>query len=134
LFFLPKYRRAAADFNVGQNPFADRLPQHRIHSVASLLDADVRKAEKLERLRFSFSTLLPVLDRERTKFQQPRFLGMQLQVELPHSFSEFRSKLIGIRFAVKQPRCRQQSRVERVQRLMLAASWPEPIRKPRKSV
>jgi len=82
-------------------PFADRLPQHRIHSVASLLHADVRKAEKVERLRLPFSTPLPVIDRERTKLQQPRFLGMQFQVELPHSFREFRSKLIGIRFAVK---------------------------------
>jgi len=39
-------------------PLADRLPQYRIHSVASLLYADVRKAEKVERLRFPFSTLL----------------------------------------------------------------------------
>jgi hypothetical protein len=44
---------------------AYRLPQHRIHSVASLLDADMRKAKKVERLRFPFSALLPVMDRER---------------------------------------------------------------------
>src|SRR5580704_2502406 len=59
------------------------------------------KAQEVERLRFSFSTLLPVPDRERSKLQQPRFLGMQFQMELPHSFREFRPKLIGIRFALK---------------------------------
>ena len=42
--------------------FADRLPQHRIHSVASLLYADMRKSEKVERLRFPFSALFPVVD------------------------------------------------------------------------
>ena len=82
-------------------PFAYRLPQHRVHSVAPLLHADVRKAKKVERLRLPFSAPLPVIDRKRTKLQQPRFLGMQFQVELPHSFGEFRPKLIGIRFAVE---------------------------------
>ncbi len=82
-------------------PFADRLPQHRVHSVAPLLHADMREAEKAECLGLPFSTPLPVVDRKWTKFQQPRFLGMQFQVELPHSFGEFRPELIGIRFAVK---------------------------------
>jgi hypothetical protein len=64
-------------------PFAYRLPQHRVHSVASLLHADMRKAEKVECLRLPFSTPLPVLVCERSKFQKSRFLGMQFQVELP---------------------------------------------------
>ena len=79
-------------------PFADRLPQHRKPSIASFLYADMRKAKKVERLRFPFSTPLSLVDRERTKFQQPRFLGVQFQVELLHSFREFCPKLIGIRF------------------------------------
>src|ERR1700741_3588604 len=33
-------------------PLADRLPQHREPSIALLLHADVRKSEKVERLRF----------------------------------------------------------------------------------
>src|SRR5882724_5837074 len=82
-------------------PFAYRLPQHRIHSIASLLHANMRKAEEVERLRLPFSAPLPIIDRKRTKLQQPRFLGMQFQEELPHSLGEFRSELIGIRFAVK---------------------------------
>ena len=82
-------------------PLADRLPQHRKPSIASLLDADMRKTQEVERLRFPFSTFLPVVDRERTEFQQSRFLGMQFQVEPSHSFGEFRPKLIGIRFSLK---------------------------------
>src|SRR6184192_1775573 len=82
-------------------PFADRLPQHRVHSVAPLLHADMREAEKVECLGLPFSTPLPVVDRKRTKFQQPRFLGIQFQVELPHSFREFRPELFGIRFALE---------------------------------
>src|SRR3989441_1783470 len=38
---------------------AYRLPQHRIPSIASLLDADMRKTEEVERFRFPFSTPLP---------------------------------------------------------------------------
>ncbi len=82
-------------------PFAYRLPQHREPSIAPLLHTDMCEAKKVERLRLSFSTPLPLVDRIRTEFQQPRFLGMQFQIELPHSFREFRPKLIGIRFAVK---------------------------------
>jgi hypothetical protein len=82
-------------------PFAYRPPQHRVPSVAPLFHADMRKAEKVERLRFPFSASLPVVDRKRTKLQQPRFLGMQFQVELLHSFRKFRPKLVGIRFVPK---------------------------------
>ena len=57
--------------------FADRLPQHRKPSIASLLHTDVREAKKIERLRFPFSTPLPLVDRIRTELQKSRFLGMQ---------------------------------------------------------
>ena len=86
---------------LGLQPFADRLPQHRKPSITPLLHADMRKAKEIERLRFPFSTPLPLVDRIRTKLQKSRLLGMQFQVELPHSFGKFRPKLIGIRFAVK---------------------------------
>jgi len=56
-------------------PLADRLPQHREPSIALLLHADVRKAEKVERLRFPFSTPLPLVDRKRTELQKSRLLG-----------------------------------------------------------
>jgi hypothetical protein len=82
-------------------PFADRLPQHREPSIAPLLHADMRKAKKVERFRFPFSAPLSLVDRVRTKLQKSRLLGMQFQIELPHSFGKFCPELIGIRFAVK---------------------------------
>src|SRR6267378_3349773 len=65
---------------------ADRLPQHRKPSITPLLYADMRKAKEIKRLRLPFSTPLPVVDRIWTEFQKSRLLGMQFQVELPHSF------------------------------------------------
>src|SRR5437016_14296382 len=47
------------------------------------------------------STLFPYTTLFRSGSQQPRFLGMQFQVELPHSFREFRPELFGIRFALE---------------------------------
>src|SRR5260370_10310246 len=79
-------------------PFAYPLPQHRKPSIAPLLHTDIREAKKVERLVLPFSTPLPAVDRIRTELQKSRLLGMQFQVELPHSFREFRPKLIGIRF------------------------------------
>src|SRR2546429_1825446 len=61
----------------------------------------MRKAQEVKRLRFPFSTPLPLVDRIRTELQKSRLLGMQLQVELPHAFRELRPNLIGIRLAVK---------------------------------
>jgi hypothetical protein len=82
-------------------PLAYGPPQHRKPSIASLLYADMCKAKKVERLRFPVSTPPPLVDCERTKFQQPCFLGMQFQVELFHSLREFRPKLIGLRFLLE---------------------------------
>src|SRR3984885_3334878 len=82
-------------------PLAYRLPQDRKPSIAPFLHADVRKAQEVERFRFPFSASLPVVDRVWTELQQSRFLGMQFQVKLLHTFREFRPELIGIRFAVK---------------------------------
>src|SRR5437773_559246 len=53
---------------------AYRLPQHRIPSIASLLDADMRKTEEVERFRFHFSTPLPLVDGIRTELQKSRLL------------------------------------------------------------
>ena len=55
-------------------PLAYRLPHHRKPSITFLLHADMRKAKKVERLRLPFSAPLQVVDRERTKLQQARFL------------------------------------------------------------
>jgi len=81
--------------------FPYRLPQHREPSIAPLLHADMRKAEKGERLRLPFSSPLPAVDRMWTELQKSRLLGVQFQVELPHSLSKLCPKLIGVRFLLK---------------------------------
>src|SRR5260370_12036904 len=58
-------------------PLAYRLPQHREPSIAFLLHADVLKAEHIERLRFPFSTPLPLVDRTCTELEKSRFLMFQ---------------------------------------------------------
>src|SRR3984893_13490818 len=57
-------------------PFANRLPQHREPSIAPLLHADVRKTQEVERLRFPFSTPLPLVDRKGTELQKSRLLRL----------------------------------------------------------
>src|SRR6266852_9929203 len=51
-------------------PFPYRLPQHREPSIAPFLHADMGKAEKVERLRFPFSSPLPAVDRVWTELQE----------------------------------------------------------------
>jgi hypothetical protein len=60
-------------------PFEYRLPQRREPSVAPHLYADVRKAERIERLRLPFFTPPPLVDRIRTELQKSRLYGMQFQ-------------------------------------------------------
>src|SRR5580692_2956816 len=57
-------------------PLTNRLPQHREPSIAPLLHADVRKTQEVERLRFPFSTPLPLVDRKRTELHKSRLLRL----------------------------------------------------------
>jgi len=82
-------------------PFTNRLPQHRVVTVAPLLAADMREAEEIERLRFPFAAPLPVLDRIRSKLQKPRLVGMQFELELPKPLGKFRPEPFGIRFTLE---------------------------------
>ena len=56
-------------------PLANRLPQHREPSVAPLLPADVREAEKVERLRLPLAAPLPVVGRIRPNSSRRVFSG-----------------------------------------------------------
>ena len=58
-------------------PLANGLPYHRKPSIAPLLPADVREAEKVERLRPPLTTPLPAFGRKRSELHQSRLLGMQ---------------------------------------------------------
>ena len=62
------------------HPFPDGFAQHTESFLASLA-ADVGESQEIKRLRFSESALLPVLRREAAKFQEPRFLVVQFQIE-----------------------------------------------------
>jgi hypothetical protein len=64
-------------------PFAYRLPQPRVPSIAPLR-TDVREAKKIERLRFPFFTRPPVVDRERTEVVRD-LLRCSGSVRLPRS-------------------------------------------------
>jgi hypothetical protein len=55
------------------HPLTNRLPQHRVVTVASRLPADMREAKEGERFRLPFSALFPVSGREPSELQKPRF-------------------------------------------------------------
>jgi len=77
-----------------RQPLPHGLAQDREVLPVPFLRADVRKAEKVERLRFVQSTLLPVEGSPRAKLNQPRFLWMQFQSELGKSLSQGGQELL----------------------------------------
>src|SRR5277367_568976 len=89
VFYLTQFRL---------HPLANRLPQHRVVSVASCLPADMREAKEGERFRLPFSALFPVFGREPTELQKARLVGMQFKLELPKPLGEFHPESLGIRF------------------------------------
>ena len=66
---------------LGLQSLADSLPQHRETPVAPLLGTDVREAEKVERLRLAVPAPPALFGRERSELDQPRFLGVQLNLQ-----------------------------------------------------
>ena len=82
---------------LGLQPLAYRLPEHREPAVAPLLPADVGEAEEVEGLGLALAAPLSVPSRKWAELQQAGFVGMQLQSELPKSFDEFFPKPLGIR-------------------------------------
>ena len=85
-------------------PFPYRLPQHREPSIAPLLSADMREAQKVERLRLPFPTPLPVGRRKPPELDQARLLGMQFQIRTsPCRSRKFFQKPLGFRLAARIP-------------------------------
>ncbi len=66
-------------------PLGDRLAPHRKLPV-SRLTAHVRKAEKIEGLRFPLTTPLSSVGRKAPTLDQPRLLRVQFQIELLEAF------------------------------------------------
>jgi hypothetical protein len=83
------------------HPFANRVPQHGESSIASLLPADMREAQKRERLRLAETAAPTVQRREWPEFQQPRFLGMYLQMKRPKPLGQFHPKPFGVRLVLE---------------------------------
>src|SRR3954447_11353878 len=73
-----------------------RSPPH--HKPAfSVLTADMRQSQKVKSLWFTRAALLPAFRRESAKLNQPRFLGMQLQAELPETLLQFSQASLRVR-------------------------------------
>ena len=75
--------------------FANRLPKH--HKPPSLrLPADMLEAEEIEGLRLAHTKPLSVGRRMASELEEPRLLRVQFQLELLHSFLQFRPEPFGI--------------------------------------
>jgi len=86
---------------LGLQSLADSLPQHRETPVAPLLGTDVREAEKVERLRLAVPAPPALFGRERSELDQPRFLGVQFQLELAEPGRKVAVELPGILLALE---------------------------------
>ena len=74
--------------------FADRLPLHG-KLPPPVLPADMREAQKVERLRLTFSSSFPVEFGKRPELNPARFVGMQFQPKPPHPLPEVLQKTVG---------------------------------------
>jgi hypothetical protein len=76
---------------LGLPPLTHRLSQDREVSLPSLAAA-MRKTQEVERLRFAVATLASILFRKAAKFDDPRFVGMQLKAKPRKPLAQFRQK------------------------------------------
>ena len=74
--------------------FADRLALYR-EPPQLVLPADAREARKVERLGLAFSSTFPVLFGESAELDPSRFIWLELQSKLSHSFPKIFQKAIG---------------------------------------
>ena len=86
------------DLNVQQlrlHSFANRLPKHQ-KPPSLRLPADMLEAEEIEGLRLAQTSALSVGRRMASELDQPRLLRVQFQLELFHSFLQFRPEPFSI--------------------------------------
>src|SRR6266568_822549 len=65
-------------------PLFDRLPPDLEPATPPSLPAPMRESQKIESVRLSLPSPFPVIFREPPELDQPRFLRVQFQPELPH--------------------------------------------------
>jgi len=85
---------------LGLHALANRLPKHHEPSLPCL-SADVRKAEEVEGLWLTQTSALSVLCRMASELDQSRLLRVQFQLELLHSFFQFRPESFGLVFVLE---------------------------------
>src|SRR3954452_6816518 len=69
-------------FELGDHPLFRRFAPHDERFLAPALAAVMREAQERESLRFSLTTLLPVLGGKAPKLDQPRLFRIDFQTEL----------------------------------------------------
>jgi hypothetical protein len=74
---------------LGLQPFADGLSQHREAPVAPSLRADVREAKTIERLGLALAAPASVVGRGGSELDEAGFVGMQFEFELEEALLEF---------------------------------------------
>ena len=79
---------------------ADRFALHG-KLPPPVLPADRREAQKVERLRLTFSSPFPVEFGKRPELDPARFVGMQFQSKLPQPFPEVFQKTGGFRLGLE---------------------------------
>jgi len=86
---------------LGLQPLAYRLPQHRKLSALSRLAADVGKAEESEGFGLPFTAPLAVGGCKAAELHQPGLVGMQFQCELAQALGQLFPKSFGICLVLK---------------------------------
>src|ERR1035437_5303235 len=79
---------------------ADRLAFHG-KLPPPVLPANVREAQKVERLRLTFSSSFPVELGKRPELNPARFVRMQFQSKLPQPFQEILQETVGFRLRLE---------------------------------
>src|ERR1700751_2972098 len=77
---------------LGVLPLAHRLSQDREVPLPGPT-ANVRETQEVERLRLACPTLASILFRKAAKFDDARFIGMQLKAKVPESLAQLCQEL-----------------------------------------
>jgi hypothetical protein len=85
---------------LGLHALANRLPKHQKPPLLRL-PADVREAEEIEGLRLAQTGALSIRRRVASELEEPRLFRVQLQLELLHSFHQFRPEPFGLVFELE---------------------------------
>jgi hypothetical protein len=84
-------------FELGDHPLFRRFAPHDERSIAPALAAVMREAQERESLRFSLTTLLPVLGGKAPQLDQPRLFRIDFQTELRQALLKCFPEALGIR-------------------------------------